>query len=292
MGFPGRAPPLARKDTVRGWKGEPIGGAGWPPQPALGAAYTDTRRFRAEMPTASPVHKHPAHKQWRPLAPRCGDRVLHGRVAPRRDPAPHSQALRAKTPRPTAQRSAPRPRAPRPGGSTHFRLSSRFRYLTAFQGLNHRAPAPRRLHRLRRLGSTCARARAPVQKGCVGCARARAEGVRGLRARPCSRGTCTARAPLQKGCVGCARACVEGVRGLRARPCRRGAHACTRVSHIYGESHGWDSRGRAVSPSPSRRLHSALARCGEGFGLGAESAPCGCRPFAAPTLGFGPPPVK
>lgn len=90
----------------------------------------------------------------------------------------------------------------------------------------------------------------------------------------------------------CARALAEGVRGLRARPCRRGAHACTRVSHIYGESHGWDSRGRAVSPSPSRRLHSALARCGEGFGLGAESAPCGCRPFAAPTLGFGPPPVK
>lgn len=174
--------------------------------------------LRSRGANRQPGSQAPAHKQWRPLAPRCGDRVLHGRVAPRRDPAPHSQALRAKTPRPTAQRSAPRPRAPRPGGSTHFRRSSRFRYLTAFQGLNHRAPGPRWLHRLRRLGSTCARVRAPVQKGCVGCARARAEGVRGLRARPCSRGTCTARAPLQKGCVGCARAHAEGVR-MRVHAC-------------------------------------------------------------------------
>lgn len=108
MGFPGRAPPLARKDTVRGWKGEPIGGAGWPPQPALGAAYTDTRRFGAEVPTASPVHKH--------LLTSSGGRSRLGAETacsmagwpraetPRRDPAPHGPALCAETPRPTARR--------------------------------------------------------------------------------------------------------------------------------------------------------------------------------------------
>lgn len=230
---------------------------------AVAAARASVRRPRAPWPGG------PAQ---RPRAPQPG--------APCQDPAPHGPALRAETPRPTARRFH------------SLQTQQPFPVPDRISGPESPAPAPRWLHRLRRLGSTCARVRAPVQKGCVGCARARAEGVRGLRARPCSRGTCTARAPLQKGCVGCARACVEGVRGLRARPCRRGAHACTRVSHIYGESHGWDSRGRAVSPSPSRRLHSALARCGEGFSLGAESAPCGCRPFAAPTLGFGPPPVK
>lgn len=145
---------------MRGWKGEPIGGAGWPPQPALGAAYTDTRRFGAEVPTASSVHKH--------LLTSSGGRSRLGAETA----CSMAGWPRAETPRPTARCSVPRPRAPRPGGSTHFRRSSRFRYLTAFQGLNHRAPAPRRLHRFRRLGSTCARVRAPVQKGCVGCARA------------------------------------------------------------------------------------------------------------------------
>lgn len=146
---------------MRGWKGEPIGGAGWPPQPALGAAYTDTRRFGAEVPTASPVHKH--------LLTSSGGRSRLGAETA----CSMAGWPRAETPRPTARR---------------------FHSLQTQQPF----PVPDRIS-----GPESPRARSSVassftEAGEYVCARARAraEGVRGVRTRPCRRSAWAARAPV------------------------------------------------------------------------------------------------